>query len=129
MQADVVDVALDVIVPDGEHQQVDELVSRLAHLLREVDTVARLKRVDPAVHGLTKGGAEALTWGQLALTLFASGGAVVTLIGAIKDWAVRQPVPVSVKVKIGDDVLELSGVSQETAERLAASFSSVRLNK
>ena len=62
------------------------------------------------------------TWSTLALTFAASGGVLTTIINALRDWMVRQPTLPSIKVSIGDDSIELDGVSAGERQQLIRAF-------
>jgi hypothetical protein len=105
---------------------IDELSSRLIEELHQFESVASVGRVSrphtSESEPNTKAVAEVVGWGQIVLTLVASGGVIVTLIGAIKDWLLRQPPLTSVKLRIGDRELDMSSADPRSAAEIVQAF-------
>ncbi len=100
--------------PDGDEEEVAELALRLRDELREVDGAsARLSRDAPAPTG-AKG--DAVEWGTLLVGVVSSG-ALTALVTTASSWLGRQRGG-SVRVRIGDDELELTGATSEEQRRL-----------
>jgi len=110
------DVVLQVTAePDADAEEVAELALRLRDALRDIDGAAvELSRSGAPPAG-TKAG-EAVEWGTLLVQL-ASSGAMTALISAASAWLARRRSG-SIRVKIGDDELELTGASSEQQQRL-----------
>lgn len=74
-------------------------------------------------HGMagSKDAAQAISAGQIVLTLLASGGGVVTLIGAIQSWLLRNQGK-KVSLQFGEDKLELTGGSPEHQDQMVRAF-------
>lgn len=104
----------------AESDDQDILATLLGGDLRHVDGVTGIERVAPQGSNAesAKSLGEIVTWGQLALTLFASHGVVVRLIDAIKAWLARQPPTTSVKLRVGKEEFEVKGADPEVVERL-----------
>jgi hypothetical protein len=101
--------------PDADQEEVAELALRLREDLREVD----LESVALASGGERPTGAKSgdvMAWGTLVVAI-ASSGAMTALITAVSTWIRRQP-SASVRVKIGEDELELTGASSDDQRRL-----------
>jgi len=101
--------------PDGDEEEIAELALRLRDELREVDGAAsvRLARDAPAPPG-AKGAA--VEWGTLLVGVVSSG-ALTALVTTASSWLGRQRGG-SVRVRIGDDELELTGATSEEQRRL-----------
>jgi hypothetical protein len=99
---------------DGDEEEVAELALRLRDELHEVDGASvRLAREAPAPAG-AKGAA--VEWGTLLVGVVSSG-ALTALITTASSWLGRQRGG-SVRVRIGDDELELTGATSEEQRRL-----------
>ena len=61
--------------------------------------------------------ADAITWGQLLITLAASGGVITTLIVSIKEWVLRQK-DCMIKIELDGDTLELKGIDSESQKKI-----------
>lgn len=64
---------------------------------------------------------EAIDWGELLVTLGASGGVITTLINVLQSWLGRQEQG-SVKLKFGDDEIEVNGKPSEEQQLLINAF-------
>jgi Effector Associated Constant Component 1 len=102
--------------------EIDTLATRLAAELSKNEAVRHLSRVSPCSSERSKSATDVVGWGQIALSLAASGGVLVTLISSVKEWLTRQPPATVVKLKIGDDVLEVSSTSSDAAKSLTQDF-------
>jgi len=103
------DVDLEEVVNATRQLQSEELL--------ELDV---LKEVDFVIIGETPTKAKAgdpITWGTLLLTLATSGGVLTTLINVLQAWLNRNE-RYSLKIKIGNDELEVTGISSEEKQRL-----------
>lgn len=107
---------------DSDALEIDELTTKLrGELIQlDVDSVER-----PAV-GAAPPGSKAVdvaALGTLVVGLANSAEAIKGVINSIRDWLTRQKQPQrSVKVQMGGDTLELTGVSSEEQERLVAAW-------
>jgi hypothetical protein len=67
--------------------------------------------------------ADVVTLSTLLLTFAASGGVFTTIIGAIRDWLLRQPAPgIAVDVTIDGDSFRIEGATAEERQRLLDAF-------
>jgi hypothetical protein len=67
--------------------------------------------------------ADVFTLSTLLLTFAASGGVLTSIIGAIRDWLLRQPAPgVAVDVTIGGDSFRIEDATTEERQRLLDAF-------
>lgn len=108
-------LALD-IAPEADAEEAERLTRQLrrelleldvesADLVREGEAPAKAKAGDP------------VAWGELLLTLAASGGALTALVKALQAWVTRQNQS-SLSLEIDGDKLEVTGASTEERERL-----------
>jgi hypothetical protein len=115
----VVEQPMEVVVrvdagPDGDEEELAQLALRLRDELQEVDGAAvRLAREVAAPPG-AKGAA--VEWGTLLVGVLSSG-ALTALVTAASSWLGRQHGG-SVRVRIGDDELELTGATSEEQRQL-----------
>jgi hypothetical protein len=94
---------------DADAEDVASLSTRLRDALRETDAQSvELPRRGDAPAG-AKG--EALQWGTLVVTVLSSG-ALTGVVEATREWIGRQKHG-SVRIKVGDDELELSSAAPE----------------
>jgi hypothetical protein len=101
--------------PDADQAELAELALALREDLRDVD----LESVQLASGGERPTGAKSgdvMAWGTLVVGI-ASSGALTALINAVSAWITRQR-SASVRLKIGDDELELTGASSDDQRRL-----------
>ena len=102
--------------PDTDAEELAQIVGRLrAELLDlDVDTVRQ------PVHGEAPQdakGADLLAAGQLVVGLVATPEVLASIIGAVRSWLGRNSAR-SVKLTLGGDALEVSGVSSAEQDRL-----------
>jgi hypothetical protein len=64
----------------------------------------------------------ALAVGELVVALSASGGVLVTLISALRDWLGGRSASHRISVSINGDTLELEGATSAERERLIQAF-------
>jgi hypothetical protein len=109
-------VTLDIEAgPGADQEELAELALRLREDLQEVE----LESVQLASGGERPTGAKSgdvMQWGTLVVGI-ASSGALTALITAVSTWIRRQPAA-SVRVKIGEDELELTGASSDDQRRM-----------
>ena len=102
--------------PDADDATVAELASRLREDLRDAADVesVRLAPGGEAPEGAKSG--DPVMWGTLVVSVVSSG-ALTALINLANGWLGRQRGG-TIRVKIGDDELELTGVSDEEQQHL-----------
>jgi hypothetical protein len=93
-----------------------ELTQKLREELLSLD-VETVDLVGAGKMPLGAKGIDPVLWGQLLLSLAASGGVLTTLINILPDWLNRHNQR-SVTLKIGDDTLEVTGISSEEQQEL-----------
>lgn len=108
--------------PGADASAIDDLATSLMEALSTVDGIRDVSRLVQSNNQNAKAVVPPIDWGQIALALTASGGVLVTIIAAIKDWMLRQPPGIKVKVRDGDDELEVSSADGEAIERLTRAF-------
>jgi hypothetical protein len=110
------DVVLQVTAAsDADAEEVAELALRLRDELQDIDGAdVRLARSGAPPAGSKAG--DAVEWGTL-LVQIVSSGALTALLAAAGTWLARRRSG-SIKVKIGDDELELTGASSEEQRRV-----------
>jgi hypothetical protein len=104
--------------PEADAQELDELTGRLRRQLLEldVDSVERAKGPSPPPGARA---VDAATLGTLVVTL--TPELLHAVVGTVRAWLSRARCR-SVKVKLGDSELELTGVSSEQQERLISDW-------
>jgi hypothetical protein len=97
-------------------------------LRRELDAL-EVESVEPAGPVTPPAGAkavDALSWEVLVVSLVAGGGLVGKVVDAVRDLLVRRVEngrpPAVVKVRIGEDVCEITGPGSDQAAVLVAAF-------
>ena len=101
--------------PDSDEEELAGLALGLREDLQELD----LESVQLGSGGEGPAGAKAgdlIAWGTIVVGL-ASSGALTALINAVIAWVTRHQTA-SVRVKIGEDELELTGASSDDQRRL-----------
>lgn len=110
------------LVIDTGDEDTEFLESALQSLLAELDAlgleeVARpTQTAPPGTRGLG-----AFELGTLLVTVGGAGATIPALIGLLSDW-LRRRNAVVVRVKIGDDEIELTGAPEATQKRLVEEF-------
>lgn len=101
---------------DTDAQELSELTRQLRQEISALDVEeVGLLRGEKIPEGAKAG--DPITWGTLLVTLVASGGVLPTLINAIQSW-LTQHATRSITLKIGDDQLDVKGVSSEEQRQL-----------
>jgi hypothetical protein len=102
--------------PDADAEELAELAGRLRAELLDLD----VDDVQQPEHGEapeeSKGGGW-LTAGELVVQLVASAQALMSVIAGVRSWLGRNSAR-SVKLTMGGDALEVSGVSSAEQDRL-----------
>lgn len=97
--------------------EVDELARALRGELLELPVT----EVQGAVEGTAPPGSRGLdpvVLGELVVVLNSSAALLVSVVSAIRSWR-RHTIPdSSIRLKLGDDEIELTGVSDDTEARL-----------
>lgn len=114
-------VIVEVDSTDSDEDERFELAQRLRAELLELDVAGvELASGGPAPAGSK---ADAVTLSTILLTLGASGGVFTTVVGAVRDWLLRQPDPgVVVDVTIDGDSFRIEGASTDERQRLLDVF-------
>jgi hypothetical protein len=96
----------------------------LAQRLRAELLVLELDNAEFVSGGAAPAGskADAVTLSTLLLTFAASGGVFTSIIGAVRDWLVRQPAPVVVDMTIDGESFRIEGATTEERQRLLDAF-------
>jgi hypothetical protein len=110
---------------DAGPQSVPEEVEELSRHLRAELLRLDVESITPTPGPPSPRGAKAddpVSWSALALTLAASGGVLTTVIGALRDWLLRQSTRVAIEVSIGGDSIKLDGSSTQERQQLIDAF-------
>jgi hypothetical protein len=103
---------------DADQQELDELTRRLRTELLQYDVQSvRPTTSRESVPTGSKGGAEAISIGSLAVQLITSPELLTALIQGIKGWLSRQHAR-SVKLTIDGDEISVTGVSSSEQAKL-----------
>jgi hypothetical protein len=99
--------------PDDDNEQLEQLTLQLNEDLREldVDKVELIRKGDAP----TGAKGDVMTWGSILVTLVP--GILPNVINTIRSWITSHG-DRSIKMKIGDDVLELKGIPDHEEQRL-----------
>jgi hypothetical protein len=106
--------------PEADAEELDELTGRLRRQLLEldVDSVERAKGLPPPLGARA---VDSTTLGTLVVTLASTPALLQAVVSTVREWLSRARCR-SVKVKLGDSELELTGVSSEQQERLISDW-------
>jgi hypothetical protein len=120
MPADRQDVGIALIDNELDAEQIDQLSLQLREELRQsdIDSVEYLTAGQAPPH--TKA-IDIIAFGGLLVTIAESVGALSSMLGTIQNWLSRRGKG-AVKVQIGDDILELSNVSDERQQDIIDAF-------
>lgn len=102
--------------PDTDGEELAQLVRRLRAELLDLDVDAVRQPVRREAPGDAKG-AGLLAAGELVVGLVASPAVLVSVIDTVRSWLGRNHAR-RVKLTLGGDALEVSGVSSAEQERL-----------
>ncbi|MFI5735809.1 hypothetical protein ACIA49_37200 [Kribbella sp. NPDC051587] len=105
---------------DDDPQYVDEQLLHLIDDLREID----LDSVERAADGVAPPGTramDAMAVGALVVGLGSSGALLPVLVTVVRDWLLRRRSG-SIRLKIGDDEIELTAASDALQQRALEDF-------
>lgn len=114
--------------PETDDEELEQLTRQLREELLELDVEA----VDLVSKGKSPKHAKAgdlIAWGQLLLTLAASGGVFVTLINMLQYWLTRQGVSIEMDINGNKVKLTSSKSSKEELQRLIDTYIAVITKK
>jgi hypothetical protein len=112
---------LDVVDPDADPQQLDEITGRLREALLQLD-VNDVERAPDAVgppEGAKSAGAVAA--GSLIVSMATTPGLLASVLETIRGWLGLRGSR-SVKLTLGGDSIEVSGISDQAQEDLVRSW-------
>lgn len=120
MPADEIQVRLVLDPEDGDHERIEEDLQYLLDELAQID-VANVGRdqAGPAPPGTRGAGVDAA--GALLIALGGSGATLPVLVGLVRDWLNRRGSG-SVRLKIGEDEVELRCVSTAMQQQVLNEF-------
>jgi hypothetical protein len=101
---------------ESDDERLLELTTNLHEELEQLDVETIRTPTQSSLQEGAKSG-DVVTWGQLLLTLAASGGVLTSVIATLKAWLLRQT-KCSIKVEMDGDVLEIKGVDSEDQRRI-----------
>ncbi|MFK4106161.1 hypothetical protein ACI2L1_40120 [Streptomyces sp. NPDC019531] len=111
------------LVLDGEDGDPEYVEEQLQYLLAELDQldVESIERVvgAPAPSGTRSG--DAVQLGAVLIALGGSGALLPVVVGLVKDWLTRRS-SFTIRLKIGDDEIELTGASDQMGQRALDEF-------
>lgn len=114
---------LSILVDSNRDQELDEeLVRRLIISIRERGVSAKIERIANTNLEKSKSANEIIGWGQIALTLMGSGGVLVSLIAILKEWISRQPPETKIRLKLGNEEIEINGKMGPEELKIVADF-------
>ncbi|MEV4680001.1 effector-associated constant component EACC1 [Streptomyces kurssanovii] len=102
--------------PDYVEEQLQHLIAELGEL--DLETIERVAQGPPPPGTRST---EAVQAGALLLGLGGSGALLPVLAALVQDWLNRRRSG-SVRLKIGEDEIELTGVSDEAQQRALEEF-------
>ncbi len=105
---------------DVDSEELQDLTLQLRDELCELDIEAVEFIKGPEAPERTKGIDPQLV-GELLVTLVASGGIITTLINTLQSWINRHN-QCNATIKIGEDVLNIKGISIEQQDKLIESW-------
>ncbi|MFC9679023.1 hypothetical protein [Streptomyces sp. NPDC056948] len=120
MEARTIPVVLVLDTGDGDEEYAEEQLQQLIAELSELD----LDSIDRVTQGPTPPGSrstEAVQLGALILDLGGSGALLPALAAVVQDWLNRRRSG-SIRLKISEDEIELTGVSDEVGQRALEEF-------
>jgi hypothetical protein len=109
--------------PGTDDEDAERLTRQLRTRLLDLDLAVSIPLSANPAPSSTKGGT-AIAAGELLLTLSASGGVIVTLVGVLRDWLDRHSAGRGISVTVGNDTLQLERSTPAERERLIEVFTS-----
>jgi hypothetical protein len=104
----------------ADAEELDALTSGLRRQLLQLD-VESVERAEGPPPPPGARAAEAISLGTLLVTLASTPEVLRALLGTVRAWLSRSAAR-SVKVKLGDSELEVTGISSEQQQRLIADW-------
>ena len=114
--ADQHEVKLVIASQDADDELLADLTTNLRDELEQLN-VENIQLPVQSNHPQGAKSGDAFTWGQLLLTLAASGGVLTSIIATIKAWLLRQT-RCSIRVEMDGDTLEITGVDSEDQRKI-----------
>ncbi|NUW05183.1 hypothetical protein G6W50_36595 [Streptomyces sp. CAI 127] len=105
---------------DGDPEQTEEQLQYLLAELREMELPSVERLMSAQAPTGTRGG-DAVEVGALLIGLGGSGALLPVVVGLVQDWLSRRRSG-SIRMKIGDDELELTAASDEMQQRALTEF-------
>ncbi len=120
MPADAIQVRLVLDTEDGDPERSEEDLQYLLDELAQID-VASVEResAGPAPPGTRGAGVDAAS--ALLIALGGSGATLPVLVGLVRDWLTRRGSG-AVRLKIGEDEVELTHASSAMQQRVLDEF-------
>jgi hypothetical protein len=109
-------IGVQILLPGGGVDQIDELASGLAADLRELHIPAEYRSGGKIPEGARA--IELVAAGEIMVSLVAGGRAVAGLAGAVIAWWRRQPRGTRVIIEFGGDRLELHHAAAEEQKEI-----------
>jgi hypothetical protein len=111
------EVALDIVEDGSDSERLDQLALVLRQEILELDVESVSARTDGEAPPGTRG-IDVAAAGALMVSLAPTVSAIGALMTTVLNWLQRGNSSRSVKIKIGDDELELTGASSEVQRYL-----------
>ncbi len=117
---DLMKLKLSIDSLDSDNEDLQELTILLRDELGNLEIEKIVSPSDVSQPNGTKS-PDAISWGQLLITLAASGGVLTTLISAINAWVLRQS-DCMIKMELDGDTIELNGIDSKVQKKLIDDF-------
>lgn len=114
----VAEVDVSVVEVGADAEQLEELTRALRAEILTLDVESVVPRSGGEAPPGTRG-VDAAAIGALVVSVAPALGALARLVTTVVDWLRRGGTQRTVRLKIGDDELELSGASSEMQQQLA----------
>jgi hypothetical protein len=114
----VAEVDVSVVEVGADAEQLEELTRALRAEILTLDVESVVPRSDGEAPPGTRG-VDAAAVGALVVSVAPALGALARLVTTVVDWLRRGGTQRTVRLKIGDDELELSGASSAMQQQLA----------
>jgi hypothetical protein len=107
---------------DADAREIDQLTTKLRRELIRLDVDSVERPTEGEAPPGTRG-ADVVALGTLVVGLAKQSDTIKSIINSVRDWLSRQREPErSVKLQIGSDTLEVTGISSTDQERLIAAW-------